>query len=94
MWYSQRVTRRRKLCIQAKSRSTFQRRLVASQLGVRLASCCAGRRFGAISSMPYSSSSFSSSPIRVVGFVADEPGGQLVEEASGKNLFDKLALGW
>lgn len=25
-WYSHRVTRRRKLCIHAKSRSTFQRR--------------------------------------------------------------------
>ena len=32
--------------------------------------------------------------VRVVGFVADEPGGQLVEEASGKNLLHKLALGW
>lgn len=33
-------------------------------------------------------------PIGVVGFVADEPGGQFVEETSGKNLFHKLALGW
>ena len=33
-------------------------------------------------------------PVRIVGFVADEPGGQLVEETSGKNLFHKLALGW
>ena len=33
-------------------------------------------------------------PIRVVGFVADESGGQLVKETSGKNLFHKLALGW
>src|SRR6202046_1259003 len=32
--------------------------------------------------------------VRVVGFVADEPGGKLVEKASGKNLFNKLALGW
>jgi len=29
MWYSHRVTRRRKLCIQANSRSTFQRRRYA-----------------------------------------------------------------
>src|SRR5271165_9683 len=33
-------------------------------------------------------------PVRVVGFVADEPGGELIEKASGKNLFHKLALGW
>src|SRR5271157_4781581 len=33
-------------------------------------------------------------PIRIVGFVADEPGGELIEKASGKNLFHKLALGW
>ena len=32
--------------------------------------------------------------VRVVGFVADEPGREFVEEASGKNLFHKLALGW
>jgi hypothetical protein len=31
--------------------------------------------------------------VRVVGFVADEPGGELIEEASGKNVFHKLALG-
>lgn len=30
---------------------------------------------------------------RVVGFVADGPGGELVEEAAGKNAFRKLALG-
>jgi len=33
-------------------------------------------------------------PVRVVGFVANEPGRQFVEETSGKNLFHKLALGW
>jgi len=32
--------------------------------------------------------------VRVVGFVADEPGWELVEKTSGKNLFHKLALGW
>ena len=32
--------------------------------------------------------------VRVVSFVSDEPGGELVEEAAGKNLFHKLALGW
>jgi hypothetical protein len=31
--------------------------------------------------------------VRVVGFVADEPGREFVEEASGKNLLHKLALG-
>lgn len=31
--------------------------------------------------------------VRVVSFVTDEPGRQLVEEASRKNLFHKLALG-
>lgn len=31
-------------------------------------------------------------PVRVVGLVANESCGQLVEEASGQNLFDKLAL--
>lgn len=31
--------------------------------------------------------------VRVVGFVADEPGGEFVEKASGKNFFNKLALG-
>lgn len=31
--------------------------------------------------------------VRVVSFVADEPGGQLIEEASGKNIFHKFALG-
>ena len=33
-------------------------------------------------------------PVGVVGFVADEPGGELVQEACGQNLFHKLALGW
>ena len=32
--------------------------------------------------------------VRVVGFVADEPGWEFVEKASGQNLFHKLALGW
>jgi hypothetical protein len=32
--------------------------------------------------------------VRVVGLVADEPFGEFVEKASGKNLFNKLALGW
>ena len=32
--------------------------------------------------------------VRVIGFVADEPCGEFVEKASGKNLFHKLALGW
>jgi hypothetical protein len=32
--------------------------------------------------------------VRVVGFVADEPGGELIKEAAGKNVFHKLALGW
>jgi len=31
--------------------------------------------------------------VRVVGLVADEPGGELVEEASGQNVLHKLALG-
>lgn len=31
--------------------------------------------------------------LRVVGLVADEPGRELVEKASGKNFFHKLALG-
>lgn len=31
--------------------------------------------------------------VRVVGFVTDEPGGELIEEAAGKNVFHKLALG-
>lgn len=31
--------------------------------------------------------------VRVVGFISDESRRQLVEEASGKNLFHKLALG-
>ena len=31
--------------------------------------------------------------VRVVGFVADEPGGEFIEEAGGKNIFNKLALG-
>jgi hypothetical protein len=32
--------------------------------------------------------------VRVIGFVADEPCREFVEEASGQNLFHKLALGW
>src|ERR1035438_3962565 len=32
--------------------------------------------------------------VRVVGLVADEPFGEFVEKASGKNFFNKLALGW
>jgi len=32
-------------------------------------------------------------PVRVVGLVADESCGPLVEEASGQNIFHKLALG-
>jgi hypothetical protein len=31
--------------------------------------------------------------VRIVGFVADQPRWEFVEEASGKNLFHKLALG-
>jgi hypothetical protein len=31
--------------------------------------------------------------VRVVGFVADEPGGELIEEAAGENVFHKPALG-
>lgn len=31
--------------------------------------------------------------VRVIGLVADEPGRELIEEASGKNVFHKLALG-
>ena len=31
--------------------------------------------------------------VRVVGFVADEPGRELVEETTGQNVFNKLALG-
>src|SRR6185503_13570018 len=31
--------------------------------------------------------------VRVVGLVTDEPGGELIEEAAGKNVFHKLALG-
>jgi hypothetical protein len=31
--------------------------------------------------------------IRVVAFAADEPGGELIEEACGKNVFHELALG-
>jgi len=31
--------------------------------------------------------------VRVVGFVADQSSGQLVEKASGKNFFNKVALG-
>ena len=32
--------------------------------------------------------------VRVVGFVADEPGWEFIEKASGKNLFHKSTLGW
>ena len=31
--------------------------------------------------------------VRVVGFVADEPGREFAEKAPGKNFFNKLALG-
>ena len=31
--------------------------------------------------------------VRVVGFVADESGGELIKEAAGKNILNKLALG-
>ena len=31
--------------------------------------------------------------VRVVGFIADEPGGKFVEEASSQNVLHKLALG-
>jgi hypothetical protein len=31
--------------------------------------------------------------VRVVGFVSDEPDGELIEEACGENIFHKLALG-
>lgn len=31
-------------------------------------------------------------PVRVVGLVADQPRGQLAEEASGEDLFDKRAF--
>lgn len=32
--------------------------------------------------------------VRIVGFVPDQPFGELVEEASGQNSFHKPALGW
>lgn len=31
--------------------------------------------------------------VRVIGLVADEPSGELIEETAGKNVFHKLALG-
>jgi hypothetical protein len=31
--------------------------------------------------------------VRVVGFIADEPGREFVEETAGQNVFNKLALG-
>jgi len=31
--------------------------------------------------------------VRVVGFVADESGGEVIKEAADKNIFNKLALG-
>ena len=32
--------------------------------------------------------------VRVIGLVTDKPGGELIEETAGKNIFHKLALGW
>jgi hypothetical protein len=31
--------------------------------------------------------------VRVVGFVADDSGGEFIKEAAGKNIFNKVALG-
>ena len=80
------------MCIQANSRSTFQRR-VATQLASVLSSCCAAA-VGRDHFDPVLSGELLVERVRVVGFVADEPRREFVEEASGKNFFHKLALGW
>ena len=71
----------------------FPSSAVAAQLAAILSPALRLRRLGAIISMPYSSGKLSIERVRVVGLVADEPRGQFVEEASGKNVFHKLALG-
>jgi hypothetical protein len=93
MWYSHRVTRRRKLCIQAKSRSTFQRFSIAAELAAIL---CSASPSASIRRNQFDSVLFRElgvERVRVVGFVTDEPGGEFVEKASGKNLLNKLTLG-
>ena len=91
MWYSQRVTRRRKLCIQAKSLSTPTTPVAAQFASIlRLASLAPVRR-NQLDVVIFRE--FLVERVRVVGFVPDEPRRQLVEEASGKNLLHKLALG-
>ena len=91
MWYSHRVTRRRKWCVQAKSRSTSS----ADDSGV----ACVRPEFdfGAVGSARsvrcrirqrvFGRARRSRRPCRRLG------GGQFVEETAGKNLFHKLALG-
>lgn len=92
MWYSHRVMSRRKLCIQAKSRATFQRfryrrSLRSSWLLFRWAPVGRDHLDAVFLLEP------SVERIRVVGLVADEPCGEFVEEASGQNVFHKLAFG-
>jgi hypothetical protein len=69
----------------------------ASSIAAQLASILTPVAVAPVGSNQFDSvvfSEFGIERVRVVGLVADEPRRELVEKASGKNLFNKSALGW
>ena len=92
MWYSHRVTSRRKLCIQARAAplSTFP---IPAQLAAILSSAFASAPVRSNQLDPVLVLKLRVERVRVVCLVADQSRWELVEEASGKNVFHKLALG-
>ena len=93
MWYSQRVTKAAEVVHPGEEPFHLPAPTVAAQHSSILSSASAlpvrGDQFDVVFI-----GEFLVERVGVVGFVADEAGGQFVEEAPGENLFHKLALGW
>lgn len=89
MWYSPRFASRRKLCIQAKSRSTLQRLLKRRGWRWFLGFCLSGGGSGG----DHLNAIFVLEPpvklVRVVRLVPDQSSGILIEKNSGKNFLNK-----
>ena len=93
MWYSHRVTKRRKLCIQGEESLHFPAFSIAAELATILSSAFAPPSIGRDQFDSVFFRELRVEWVRVVGFVTNQPGRKFVEKTSGKNLFNKLALG-
>ena len=92
MWYSHRVTRPAEVVHPCEEPFHFPSPAISPELASILG-FCSDRAGWARSFRCRIPLELAIERVRVVGFVTDEPGGELVEEASGKNVFHKLALG-